>query len=141
MRVYVDSSALLKRAVREDESEALEQALESYLDEGAAIVTSTLAGLEVGRALLRRTEGTVVQEGVDAALAGIAERHLTEDIVGLARRIRPPLSRTLDALHLATAFVLDAGLLVTYDHRLAEACRHNSLPTVAPGRAAQPAAG
>lgn len=133
MRVYVDSSALLKRAVQEDESEPLELALENYLDEGAPIVTSTLAGLEIGRALLRRAEGVAVQEGVDAALPGIAERHLTEDIVGLARRIRPPL-RTLDALHLATAFVLDANLLVTYDHRLAEACQHHSLPTVAPGQ-------
>lgn len=72
-----------------------------------------------------------------STLAGIAERHLTEDIVGLARRIRPPPLRTLDALHLATAFVLDADLVITYDHRLAEACEDNSLRTAAPGQRAR----
>ncbi|WP_338033365.1 PIN domain-containing protein [Jiangella aurantiaca] len=95
---------------------------------------STLAGLEIGRTLLRLTQGLAVQDGVDQALAGIAERHITEDIVGLARRIRAPMLRSLDAIHLATAFVLDADLLITYDHRLADACRHNSLRVAAPGR-------
>lgn len=135
MRVYLDTSALLKRALQEDESEALEQAIEDHVENGDAVVTSTLAGLEVGRALLRVTEGPAVQDGVDDALAGIAERHITEDIVGLARRIRPPVLRSLDAIHLATAFVLDAELLITYDHRLADACRYNTLRVAAPGSA------
>ncbi|RIQ37380.1 type II toxin-antitoxin system VapC family toxin [Jiangella rhizosphaerae] len=134
MRVYVDSSALLKRAVREAESDALEQALEDHVENGDAIVTSTLAGLEIGRALLRVAEGPAVQNGVDDALAGIAERHITEDVVGLARRLRPPVLRSLDAIHLATALVLDADLMITYDHRLADACRHHTLRVAAPGR-------
>ncbi|PZF83787.1 type II toxin-antitoxin system VapC family toxin [Jiangella anatolica] len=133
MRVYLDTSALLKRAVQEDESEALEQALEEHIDNDDALVTSTLAGLEIGRALLRIAEGYPVQDGVDDALAGIAERHITEDVVGLARRIRPPMLRSLDAIHLATAFLLDADLMITYDHRLAEACRYNTLRVAAPG--------
>lgn len=132
MRVYVDSSALLKRAFQEDESDALEQVLENHVEDGDAIVTSTLAGLEVGRALLRVAEGLTVQDGVDDALAGVVERHITEDIVGLARRIRPPVLRSLDAIHLATAFVLDAELMITYDHRLADACRYNTLRVAAP---------
>lgn len=135
MRVYVDTSALLKRALQEDESDALEQALEDHVENGDAIVTSTLAGLELGRALLRVTEGLAVQDGVDDALAGVAERHLTEDVVGLARRVRPPVLRSLDAIHLATAFVLDAELMITYDHRLAEACRYNTLRVASPGAA------
>jgi uncharacterized protein len=135
VRVYLDTSALLKRAVQEDESEVLEQALEEHIDNDDALVTSTLAGLEIGRALLRIAEGYPVQDGVDDALAGIAERHITEDIVGLARRIRPPMLRSLDAIHLATAFLLNADLMITYDHRLAEACRYNTLRVSAPGAA------
>ncbi|SDT44313.1 type II toxin-antitoxin system VapC family toxin [Jiangella sp. DSM 45060] len=133
MRVYVDTSALLKRAIQEDESDPLERALERHVDDGDAIVTSSLAGLELGRALLRVTEGLAVQDGVDDALAGVAERHLTEDIVGLARRVRPSVLRSLDAIHLATAFVLDVELMITYDHRLADACRYNALRVAAPG--------
>lgn len=134
MRVYVDSSALIKRSVAEAESDALEEALQEYLEQGAAIVTSVLASMEVGRALLRLTEGVAVQDALDDALAGVAERPMGDDVVGLARRIRPPVLRTLDAIHLATAFLLDVDVVITYDIRLAEACQQNELRTSAPGR-------
>lgn len=137
MRVYVDSSALVKRSVEEHESDALESALEAYLDDGAALVTSALTSIEVSRALLRvaeRHEAIDAREAIDVALSGIAERPMSDDIVGLARRLRPTLLRTLDAIQLATAMALDADVVVTYDDRMAEACRQNALRCAAPGR-------
>lgn len=139
MRVYADSSALIKRSVDEAESDALGDALDEYVDADAAIVSSTLAWVEVSRALRSqlnsrtRTED-VINDAIDVALSGVAQHPITSEVVGLARRVPPHVLRTLDALHLATAILLDADLVLTYDERLASACRHNSLSVRAPGR-------
>ncbi len=139
MRVYVDSSALIKRSVEEEESEDLETALDRYVADDAVLLSSSLAWIEVGRALRTRAEGASwsdddVNEAVDSALSGVAERLVTGDVVGLARRVAPPRLRTLDAIHLATAILLDVDLVVAYDTRLVDACRHSGLVIAMPGR-------
>jgi predicted nucleic acid-binding protein len=135
VKVYVDSSALIKRAVAERESEAVEEALEQHVEAQDALVSSTLAWIEIGRALrarLDREDHDVVIEAIDDALSGIAERPITADVVSLARRIEPNVLRSLDAIHLATAVLLDADTVMTYDDRLAGAARHNGLTVSAP---------
>lgn len=139
MRVYVDSSALIKRSVEEDESDALEDALERYLADDAVLLSSSVAWIEVSRALRARIErgscsDDAVNQAVEGALSGVAERLVTGDVVGLARRVAPPRLRTLDAIHLATAVLLDVDMVVAYDVRLVDACRHNGLVTTMPGR-------
>jgi predicted nucleic acid-binding protein len=135
VKVYVDSSALIKRAVVEAESEAVEEALAQHVDAEDALVSSTLAWIEISRALRARLDGEdhdVVTEAIDDALSGIAERPITADVVSLARRIEPNVLRSLDAIHLATAVLLDADTVLTYDDRLAEAARHNGLTVSEP---------
>jgi predicted nucleic acid-binding protein len=135
VKVYVDSSALIKRAVAEAESEAVEEALAQHVDDEDALVSSTLAWIEISRALRARLDGEdhdVVTEAIDDALSGIAERPISADVVSLARRIEPNLLRSLDAIHLATAVLLDADTVLTYDDRLAEAARYNGLTVSAP---------
>ena len=139
MRVYVDSSALIKRSVEEEESEDLETALDRYVADDAVLLSSSLAWIEVSRALRTRIENASwtdddVNEAVDIALSGVAERLVTGDVVGLARRVAPPRLRTLDAIHLATAILLDVDLVVAYDTRLVDACRHSGLVIAMPGR-------
>jgi predicted nucleic acid-binding protein len=139
VRVYVDSSALIKRSVQETESEALEAALDQYVSDNAVMVSSSMARIEVSRAMQSRLHGgsygeAEIHEAVEGALSGIAERLITEDVVGLARRVGPPVLRTLDAIHLATAILLDVDMVVAYDTRLVNACRHNGLPVTMPGR-------
>lgn len=138
MRVYADSSALIKRSVAEPESDALESALEQWVSDEAAIVASSLAWIEVSRAISSAYERDrrgheAMADAIDVAMSGIAERTITDDIVSLARRITPAILRSLDAIHLATAIVLDVDLVVTYDDRLDAACKHNGLATSAPG--------
>jgi len=136
VKVYVDSSALIKRAVAEAESEALEHVLERHVEAADALVSSTLAWIEISCALRARLDGErreVVNEAIDDALAGIAERAITPDVVSLARRIEPNLLRSLDAIHLATAVLLDVDAVLTYDERLEAAARHNGLAVSAPG--------
>jgi uncharacterized protein len=135
----MDSSALIKRVVEETESNALDAALERYISEDAVIVSSSLAIIEVSRALRSLLDSGGYEEhdvidAIDVALSGVAERPITEDVVSLARRIAPPTLRTLDAIHLATALLLDVDLIVTYDDRLSGACRHHGLASAAPGK-------
>jgi len=137
--VYVDSSALIKRVVTEAESDTLEQVLHEHIDEHDVLVSSSLAWVEVGRALRSRLDGEdhdAVNDAIGDALSGIAERLIAADVVGLARRIGPTVVRSLDAIHLATAILLDADVVLTYDDRFAAAARHNALAVSAPGTVA-----
>lgn len=135
MRVYFDSSALIKRVVVEDESDALVEFLDARYEQGDLLASSSLAWVEVSRVVLARVKVLGdAGELIDGAMSGIDERPMTGDVVSVARRIEPLILRSLDALHLATAVLIDADLVVTYDERLAAACRRNALAVAAPGR-------
>lgn len=135
MRVYFDSSALIKRVIAEEESGDLVDFLDTRHSEGDLLVSSSLAWIEVSRAVLARVKSpTGAGDLIDAAMSGVDERLLTSDVVSVARRIEPLVLRSLDAIHLATAVLIDVDLVVTYDDRLADACRRNSLAVGSPGR-------
>jgi hypothetical protein len=129
---YVDSSALLKLAVLEPETAALEARLLEY--EG--LVSSRLAVLECGRAA-RRASHRRVLPAVREVLDAIYLLDITPPILDRATAADPPALRSLDAIHLATALSIgDATIeLITYDDRLAAAARANGLSVVQPGRA------
>jgi uncharacterized protein len=126
--VYLDSSAIVKLALREAESDALQR----HLRRRRPLVSSALARVEVLRALLAEgdaalTRGRTVLRSID--LVRMSDR-LLEVAAGLA----PPGLRTLDAIHLATARRLgrDLGHVVTYDERMLDAARELRLRTASP---------
>jgi predicted nucleic acid-binding protein len=133
VRVYVDSSALLKRVFAEGESEALKASLRGHVGQGAALVSSSLAWVEVARALRAGTSAVDVDDLADRALSGVLERPIGAEVVALARRLQPAALRSLDAIHLASAILLDVDLVVAYDQRLTEAARHHGMKVSAPG--------
>lgn len=63
-----------------------------------------------------------------------SERLITQYVISVARRVAPARLRSLDAIHLATAIVLDVDEVIAYDERLIGACRHNGLAVRAPGQ-------
>jgi predicted nucleic acid-binding protein len=135
VRIYVDSSALIKRAIDEPESDAVDQALEGHVAMNNVLVASSLAWIEVTRSIRATADPEAeVTDIIEAALSGIAERSITADVVSLARRIGPKSLRSLDAIHLATAVLVDADLMISYDNRLEAAARHNGLAIVKPVR-------
>lgn len=134
MRVYLDSSALLKRVIAEEDSAALVAAVHAHYRRGDLLVSSSLAWVEVARALRTRDQRPLpaVSSDVDDALSGVAEHPIGPEVVALARRVNPDAMRSLDAIHTASAMLLDADLVVTYDGRLAAACAANGLAVSAP---------
>jgi predicted nucleic acid-binding protein len=129
---YVDSSALLKLAVREAKTAALEADLAGR--EG--LVASRLAVVECRRAARRASNRRVLQT-VDQILDAIYLIEVTPAILDDAAALDPPILRSLDAIHLATALsVGDPGIeVITYDGRFAAAARAKGLIVVHPGLA------
>jgi predicted nucleic acid-binding protein len=135
MRVYVDSSALVKRVFTENESDELVDFFDSRQQSADLVASSSLAWVEVSRAVLARARTqTRAATLIEEAMSGVDERSMTSEVVSLARRVEPLVLRSLDAIHLASAVLIDADVVVTYDDRLADACRRNSLAVASPGR-------
>jgi predicted nucleic acid-binding protein len=135
VRVYFDSSALLKRVVAEPKSAALQAALRGYVDSQTALVSSSVARIEVSRALRRASaiDPRLHPDALtDVALSGVLERPLDAEVVALARRVSPLVLRSPDAIHVATAMLVDADVLVTYDDVLVAVGPEHGFETAAP---------
>jgi uncharacterized protein len=125
---YLDSSALVKLAVREPESAALRR----HLRRRRPWVSSALARTEVLRALL--PAGPAAQQAGYGVLARCDLVRVNNRVLDLAGQMPPVNLRSLDAIHIATAERLgtDLGALVTYDEGMASAARARGLRVVTP---------
>lgn len=125
---YVDSSALVKLAVREAESAALRR----YLGRRRPLVSSVLARTEVMRALLP-FGSEAVRRGREV-LARVELLRVSDRLLDAAGLLAPADIRSLDAIHLASAEQLgmDLRAFVTYDERLASAATGRGLRVIQP---------
>ncbi len=73
----------------------------------------------------------VVDELFEVALSRRLEKPITAEVIALARRLSPPL-RGLDAIHLASALLVEADALVSYDQRLNDAAGATSVRVLTP---------
>ena len=128
MATYLDSSAIVKLAVREPESLALRR----YLRRRQPLVSSALSRTEVLRALLPAgdeaiTRGRAVLQRIDLV-------RVNDRILDSAGVLSPPGLRSLDAIHLATAQELgdDLSAIVTYDDRMVAAANQLGYRIVQP---------
>lgn len=130
-RAYFDASAIAKLIHEERES----QALLDFLDDPIEATTSAISDVEVTRALRRHG---IPADDIADALRGFIVVEVDAAILATAGAFDPPILRSLDAVHLATALAVGAsGLqMVTYDDRLAEAARAAGLAVTQPGRVA-----
>jgi uncharacterized protein len=128
LATYLDSSAIVKLAVREPESSALRR----YLRRRQPLVSSALARIEVLRALLPAGEEASTRGR--AVLGRIDLVRVNDRILGAAGVLRPPELRSLDAIHLATAHELgdDLSAFVTYDDRMVTAAKQLGYRIVQP---------
>lgn len=125
---YVDSSALVKLAVREPESVALRR----YLTRRRPLVSSALARTEVVRALLPLGPDAV-RRGREV-LARVDLLRINDRVLDAAGQLEPADLRSLDAIHLASAEQLGSAVrgFVTYDERLAAAAAGRGFRVVRP---------
>ncbi|MCU0306733.1 MAG: type II toxin-antitoxin system VapC family toxin [Thermoleophilia bacterium] len=124
---YLDSSALVKLVLREDESGALR----AHLDGSRVAASSELARTEVVRAV----RGTVAPSvpAARALVEGLVLVELGAALLTRAADLDPITLRSLDAIHLASAEQIGAAEVITYDRRMADAARALGLTVRAPG--------
>jgi predicted nucleic acid-binding protein len=131
--LYLDSSAIVKLAVREPETAALEVELSRW----SLRATSSITTIEVSRATARAREqqrSVLPPRDVAALLSTTVEMVLTDRVRQTASMLAPPGLRTLDAIHVASALALgtDLAAVVTYDVRMQRAAARYRLRVLAP---------
>ena len=136
MRVYIDTSALIKRSIDEEFANDLRDALDEFVGQGVSLLSSTLAWIEVSRGLRSRFESEAparVADLIEESLSGVAEIPISTEIAGFAQRIGSPWIRSLDAIHLATATVVRADFVIAYDKRLLQSAAELGFRVSSPG--------
>jgi predicted nucleic acid-binding protein len=124
---YIESSAFVKLAVPEPESEALAR----YLRAWKQATSSAVLRVEVLRAV--RPHGQLAEAAARERLRRV--RLIAVDAPVLdAATLQPSPLHCLDAIHLATARQLggDLGVISTYDRRLAAAASELGMPVASP---------
>lgn len=131
MRLYLDSSALVKLVQVEEESGSLRRYLRRHRADER--VSSALSCVEVVRAVLAGGPPAVGKARRQLARVYLVplDRALLDDAATLAP---DRVLRSLDAIHLAAAARLQPDLrhVITYDHRMADAAAAVGLPVIAP---------
>jgi uncharacterized protein len=129
--LYLDASAIVKLAVREAETPALE----STLAHCRAAFSSKLSRVECTRALAR-VAGPRAVATLNGAFEALVLHEIDDAVLAGAAALESPTLRSLDAIHLATAMLLGISDLsfVTYDERLARAAEAQGLTVAQPGR-------
>ena len=127
--IYLDSSAVVKLARAEAETNALRAWLAAH---PAPLVASALARTESARAL-QRSEPAALPV-LTMVLAVLHQHPVSDAILDRAATLPGAHLRSLDAIHLATAEALGESVqaFVAYDKRLADAARQLGLTVVAP---------
>ena len=131
--IYLDSSAIVKLVRREPGSDALAVWLQAQGD--AALVSSCLVEVEVPRAIRRYDPDSLTH--VEQLIARLYKVEIDAKIRAMAAAYDDKLLRSLDAIHLATAELLDSAThelagLVAYDDRLLVAAQARGLKTFHP---------
>ena len=130
LRVYADSSALVKLLVHERETPALRR----YLGVGGLdLVTSAIARVEVRRAVTIADPSPDVPARLDRLLRGCVLL-ATDPVLGRAAQLASRHVRTLDAIHLASAESVEPHAVLVYDDRLSAAATARGLTVEQPGR-------
>ncbi|MSY36258.1 MAG: PIN domain-containing protein [Actinobacteria bacterium] len=125
---YIDSSAILKLLISENESIALAQ----FLD--APTKTSAISRVEVIRSLNRIAPEKII-EG-QALLSKFEMTPASAPILILAENFPTAITlKSLDAIHVATVVFLNKTVegLVTYDKQMIENAKKLGLTVVSPG--------
>ncbi|MGH8895547.1 MAG: type II toxin-antitoxin system VapC family toxin [Egibacteraceae bacterium] len=123
----MDVSAAVKLVVDEAESDALRRWLGQ-----PRLIGSALLEVELMRAVRRARPDAVERARTLLETVGLVP--VDEGVLRHAALLDPPVLRTLDAVHLATALTLRLAnlTLVTYDDRLGDAARAAGLAVVSP---------
>lgn len=129
MIVYLDTSVVLKRVRAEDDSTDVLRLISRHAQAGDSLVTSALTWVETSRALHRIgvRERTELDSLTDRAVGDLVRVAIAAPVIDLAAHLSVQYMKTLDALHVASAMIVRADLVITRDEQMRNACEALSL--------------
>jgi len=137
VHLYLDASALIKLVVPERSSDALAETVA-----GRSVLSAEVAVTELIRATNRVARGAPeaaepLRGGLHSLLSSVTFLPIDRTTCELAGRIDDPHLRALDAIHVASAVIVDDDVeaFVTYDRRQGHAARAAGFEVLAPGLA------
>lgn len=122
MIAYCDSSALLKRVLREADSPDVEGVLHDLTDLGMSLATSRIAYVEVARTLRSAMPERGITDSLASVMHDVDTLEVSLDVLRLASGVPVVHLRALDAVHVASALLSEATVVVTRDRQMARAC-------------------
>jgi uncharacterized protein len=122
----------VKLVIEEPESASLER----HLEGGPVLATSRIALVEVLRATALANPAPEVRQEAERLLASCMLIDVTDGLLRTAAGFASAAVRTLDAIHLASAFRVDPDELVAYDRHLIVAAAERGLVISSPGAGA-----
>ena len=130
MRLYMDTSALVKLVVAEDEPPSLRSFLRERAEDN--LFSAALARTELLRAVA--ANGTQAIADARKLLSGLDTVVLTRQLLDDAGTLQPMRLRSLDAIHLVAAQRAGDTLraVVTYDARMLSAAADLGIATASP---------
>jgi predicted nucleic acid-binding protein len=120
MLIYVDSSLLLDDIL--DDRPFLPE-----LVQRAELATSQITSLEIARTLRRDTEETDFTLVSSQLLSSFDLLAITPLVLDAAAGLPVRFLRALDAIHLASAFLVQADVVLTRDRQMQRACEELGL--------------
>jgi predicted nucleic acid-binding protein len=132
--LYLDTSAIVKLVTEESDTPAVESALAHC----EAAFSSRLAVVECTRAIARASDRTALATSAQIFEA-LVLHEVNAAVLDKAATLTPSSLRSLDAIHLATALLLEQSDLafVTFDDKLARAAEAQGLSVLQPRRASE----
>lgn len=119
MRAYLDTNVLLV--------DAFHARVPSI--EATTLCTSVITMVELGRVLRRHDPHSDMWRSGHSLLENVDVIDVSTSIAMLASNLPLPYLKTMDALHLASALITRADVVVTKDRQLQRACTELGLHT------------
>ncbi len=116
---YLDSSAIVDRALTIARGDAENLAGDVAADR---LISSEIALVEVSRFLTRIAPDQNLDDIVASALASVELVALASVTLVIAARLPVRFLKTLDSLHVASALLVSADIVITSDRQMARAC-------------------
>jgi len=116
---YLDSSTIVDRALTIARGDAENLAGDVAPDR---LISSEIALVEVSRVLTRIAPDQNLDDIVASALASVELVALASVTLVIAARLPVRFLTTLDSLHVASALLVSADIVITRDRQMARAC-------------------
>lgn len=116
---YLDSSTIVDRALTIARGDAENLAGDVPADR---LISSEITLVEVSRVLTRIAPDQNVDDIVASALASVELVALASVTLVIAARLPVQFLKTLDSLHVASALLVSADIVITRDRQMASAC-------------------